>query len=175
MLVAVRRLPMGEALPAAGLLLLALSALGPRPVLIGLAWLAAVTPRLVAIDLAEHRLPDAIVLPGHPVVLAAVLLDGWSTGTGALPAVLAGATYGLVVLLLHVTGGMGFGDVKLAPLLGALAAQAVPGGAVLAVVLAFLAGGLAAAAVLLRRGAQARMAFGPAMLLGAWAAIALLA
>lgn len=174
MLAAARRVPVGEALPAAGLLVLAALALGPRPVLLGVAWLAAVTPRLVAVDVAEHRLPDAIVLPGYPVVLAAVLLDGWSRGIPSTEALLAGAAYGTVILLLHVLGGMGFGDVKLAPLLGALAAAAA-GAAVLAVVLAFLAGGIAATAVLLRRGAGARMPFGPPMLLGAWAAILLTA
>jgi leader peptidase (prepilin peptidase)/N-methyltransferase len=65
---------------------------------------------------------------------------------------------------------MGLGDVKLAPLLGALAAVPVPAGGVLAVVLAFLAGGVASVVVLARQGTGARLAFGPPMLLGAWAA-----
>lgn len=164
---------MGEALPALGLLAVAIVALGPQPLLLGFAWLALVTPRLVAIDLAEHRLPDAIVLPGYPVVLAAVLLQSWVTGTPPLDAAFAGAACGLVFLLLHVTGGMGFGDVKLAPLLGALAALAVPGGALVWVVLAFLIGGVGAAVVLVRRGARARMPFGPPMLLAAWALLLL--
>ncbi len=175
MLVAVRRLPIGEAVPAAGLLVMAIAALGPRPILLGLAWLAAVTPRLIAIDVAEHRLPDAIVLPGYPVVLGAVVLDGWATGLAPAGAVLAGCAYGLVVLVLHVLGGMGFGDVKLAPLLGALATAAVPGGAVLAVVLAFLVGGVVSVVVLVRSGPGSRMAFGPPMLLGAWSALGPLA
>lgn len=174
MLVALRRVPVTEALPAAGLLLVALLALGPRPILVGLAWLAVVTPRLVAIDVAEHRLPDAIVLPGYPVVLAGVVLDGWASGIPPFGAILAGCAYGLLILALHLLGGMGFGDVKLAPLLGALAAAAAPGGAVLAVVVTFLLGGLAAVVVLIRRGTGARMAFGPPMLLGAWTAIALM-
>lgn len=175
MLVAVRRVPVAEALPAVGLMVVAVLALGPRPILLGLAWLAAVTPRLIAVDLAEHRLPDAIVLPGYPVVLAAVLLDAWSAGVAPVQPVLAGCAYGLLILVLHVLGGMGFGDVKLAPLLGALAAAAVPGGAVLAVVLPFLVGGVAAMVVLIRRGPGARLAFGPPMLLGAWGAVVLLA
>jgi leader peptidase (prepilin peptidase)/N-methyltransferase len=87
--------------------------------------------------------------------------------------VLAGAGCGLVFLLLHVAGGMGFGDVKLAPLLGALTAIAVPGGALLWVVLAFLIGGVGAVVVLTRRGTGVRMPFGPPMLLAAWAVLLL--
>lgn len=173
MRIAVPRLPAAEVLPALGLLLLAAAALGHRPVLVGFAWLAVVTPRLVAVDLAEHRLPDAIVLPGYPVVLAAVLLQAWASHAAPLPSVLAGLACGSVLLLLHLAGGMGLGDVKLAPLLGALAAAAVPGGAVLWLVLAFLIGGAGAAVVLIRRGPHARMAFGPPMLLAAWAVLLL--
>ena len=168
MLAVARRVPVEEALPAVGLLAVALAVLGPRPLLLGLAWLALVTPRLVATDLVEHRLPDPIVLPGYPVVLAAVLLDSWTASAAPGGAVLAGLACGLVLLLLHVAGGMGFGDVKLAPLLGALAAAAVPGGALVWLVLAFLLGGIGAAVVLVRRGAGARMPFGPPMLAAAW-------
>jgi leader peptidase (prepilin peptidase)/N-methyltransferase len=172
-LVAVRRIPVAEVLPVLGLLLVAALALGPQPVLLGFAWLAVVTPRLVAIDLAEHRLPDAIVLPGYPVVLAAVLLQAFAGRTAPAPAVLAGLGCGLVLLLLHLAGGMGLGDVKLAPLLGALIAAALPGGAVLWLVVAFLLGGAGAVVVLIRRGAGARMAFGPPLLLAAWAVLLL--
>lgn len=173
MLAVVRRLPVGEALPVLGLLAVAIAVLGPQPAALGFGWLAWVTPRLVAIDLAEHRLPDAIVLPGYPVVLAAVLLRSWAVGVEPLGVVLAAAACGLVFLLLHLAGGMGFGDVKLAPLLGALSGLAVPGGALLWIVLAFLAGGIAAIAVLVRRGTGARMPFGPPMLIGAWAVLLL--
>ncbi|MGT2424983.1 prepilin peptidase [Amnibacterium kyonggiense] len=169
MLAVARRVPSAAALPVVGLLTVAVLALGPRPALTGFVWLAAVTPRLVETDLAEHRLPDAVVLPGYPVVLAAVLLHAWSEGSAPLAVVVAGAACGLVFLLLHVAGGMGFGDVKLAPLLGALAAVAVPGGALLWLVAAFLLGGLGAAVVLIRHGVGARLAFGPPMLLAAWA------
>lgn len=168
MLAVARHLPVGEALPALGLLAVATLAIGPRPILLGAAWLALVTPRLVAIDLAEHRLPDAIVLRGYPAVLAAVLLDSLSRGVAPAGPVLAGLACGLVFLLLHAAGGMGLGDVKLAPLLGALAACALPGGALVWLLLAFLLGGIGATVVLIRRGAGARMPFGPPMLAAAW-------
>ena len=168
MLAAARRFPVTEALPAFGLFVVAAVAVGPQPVLLGFVWLALVTPRLVAVDIAEHRLPDAVVLPGYPLVLGAVLLDAWASGDAVAEVVLAAFACGLVFLLLHLNGGMGFGDVKLAPLLGALAAAASPGGALVWLVVAFLLGGLGAAAVLLRRGRGARMAFGPPMLAAAW-------
>ena len=163
----------GEALPAVLLTVAALLALGPRPVVLGLAWLAIVTPGLIAVDIAEHRLPDAVVLPGYPIVLGAVALDAVVRGSDGLAPLVAGVAYGLTLLVLHLSGGLGFGDVKLAPLLGALAAAALPGGAVLAVVLAFLAGGVLSIGVLIRHGAGARLAFGPPMLLGAWATVLL--
>jgi leader peptidase (prepilin peptidase) / N-methyltransferase len=169
MIAVARRIPVGEALPAAGLLLLAAAALGLRADLLGFAWLAVVTPRLVAVDVAEHRLPDAIVLPGYPVVLVAVLLRAVEAGSPPSGSVLAALACGLVFLLLHLAGGLGFGDVKLAPLLAALSASAIPGGAVLWLVLAFLLGGVGAAVVLVRRGLGARLPFGPSMLLAAWA------
>ena len=112
MLAVVDRVRNPEVPVAVALTVLAAVAVGARPLLIGLVWLAAVTPPLVETDLARHRLPDAVVLPGYPVVLAALVLDGWARGYDALPAVLAGAGSGLVLLLLHVTGGLGFGDPK---------------------------------------------------------------
>lgn len=144
-------------------------AVGPRPLLAGLVALAVVTPRLVAVDIAEHRLPDAIVLPVLAIVLAAVALDGGDRGTAAW----AAGAYGLLLLVLHAIGGMGLGDVKLAPALGLLAGALGPLPAVAAPFLAFVLGGLAAVVVLLRRGAGAAMPFGPPMLLGAWTAVLL--
>ncbi|MDQ1513777.1 MAG: leader peptidase (prepilin peptidase) / N-methyltransferase [Microbacteriaceae bacterium] len=174
-----RRLPLrvparAEQVAAALLLVLgALVAVGPRPLALGLVWLAVVTPRLIAVDVAEHRLPDAVVLPGYPVVLAAVALDGASSGSGVLPALGSAGAYGGLLLLLHVAGGMGFGDVKLAPLLGLLAGALGSGAALAAPVLAFLAGGAVASAALLRTGPRGSVPFGPSMLLGAWAAVLL--
>jgi leader peptidase (prepilin peptidase)/N-methyltransferase len=172
-----RRLPLGvpaRAEEVAVTLLLALAvlvAIGPRPLGLGLAWLAVVTPRLIAVDVAEHRLPDAVVLPGYPVVLAAVALEGAATGTGTLTALASAGAYGGLLLVLHVAGGMGLGDVKLAPLLGLLAGALGSGAALAAPVLAFLAGGGVAVAAIVRRGLGGSVPFGPSMLLGAWAAV----
>jgi leader peptidase (prepilin peptidase)/N-methyltransferase len=146
-----------------------LAAVGPRPVAIGLIWLALVTPRLIAVDIAEHRLPDAIVLPALAIAAGSVLLDEGDRST----ALAAAACYGLLLLALHLLGGMGLGDVKLAPVLGLLTGALGPAAAIVSPLFAFLTGGLAAVAVLLRRGPGAAMPFGPAMLLGAWATVLL--
>jgi leader peptidase (prepilin peptidase)/N-methyltransferase len=167
--------PVDEAVAAPALALAAVLVVGPRPVAAGFAWLAVVTPRLIAVDIAERRLPDAVVLPGYPVVLAAVALDAAATGTGAGLAVASAAGYGGLLLLLHLAGGMGFGDVKLAPLLGLLAGALGSGPALAAPFLAFLAGGGLAVAAVLRSGLRGSVAFGPPMLLGAWGAVLLAA
>lgn len=167
------RLPRDEVVLAVLLAVGALVAVGPRPALLGALWLAAVTPRLVATDIAERRLPDRLVLPGWPVALAAAVLGAASGGTAVAVAAGLAVAYGLVLLLLHVAGGMGLGDVKLAPVLGLTAAAVSPAAGLLAPLVAFLAGGSLAAVVLVRRGPGASVPFGPAMLLGAWAAMLL--
>ncbi|HEY8318456.1 MAG TPA: prepilin peptidase [Amnibacterium sp.] len=151
----------------------ALDAVGPRPALLGLLWLAAITPRLAAIDIAEHRLPDRLVLPAWPVALAAALLEAAAGGTPLLVAAGIAVGYGSLLLVLHLAGGMGLGDVKLAPVLGLAAAAASPTAGIGAPLLAFLVGGVIALVALIRQGAGASVPFGPAMLLGAWAAVLL--
>ncbi|MEV8505160.1 prepilin peptidase [Actinoplanes sp. NPDC051475] len=140
-------------------------------------YLAAIAIALAAIDLDVLRLPDRIVLPSYAV--AAVLL---------VPTVLAGQTSwhvvvrGLLAALLlfafyralaAVPGGMGYGDVKLAPLLGFylgwLGWNAVAVGAFAA----FLLGGLVAVVLMAMRmaGRKSRIPFGPYMLAGAFLAV----
>jgi leader peptidase (prepilin peptidase)/N-methyltransferase len=117
---------------------------------------------LCAIDLAVHRLPDVIVLPA--TALAA--LSAWSPRALAGGAVLA---TGYAVLAVLPRSGLGFGDVKLAGLLGvALAALGRPA-LVWGTVLAFGLGGVVALALLVTRRARrdTQLPFGPAMLAGA--------
>jgi len=136
-------------------------------------YLAAVAVALALIDLDVHRLPDAIVLPSYPVLV--VLLGGASALEGEWDAALRAAVGGVALFVAYYAlavakpGGMGFGDVKLAGVLGmALAWQ---GWAALVVggFAAFLTGGLVGIALLAARRAGRRSAlpFGPFMLLGA--------
>lgn len=129
---------------------------------------------LIRADLAEHRLPNAIVLPA--TALIGVLLSGASllagdtdaVGRAAAGALLLGAFY--AVLWAAGRGrGMGGGDVKLALLVGFFLAW--HGWAPLAIggAAAFVAGGACAVALVAARRATARthIAFGPFMLIGA--------
>ncbi|WP_052442837.1 hypothetical protein [Streptacidiphilus neutrinimicus] len=93
------------------------------------AWLvlAVLGPVLSVLDMALFRLPDAIVLPASPVVLALLAASGSVHGsTSPLSRSLAtGLASGLVMagLALLSHGGLGWGDVKvcaglLGPVLG---------------------------------------------------------
>ncbi|MEU6401473.1 A24 family peptidase [Streptomyces sp. NPDC046985] len=99
------------------------AATGPRPE--AAVWLLAapLCVLLALVDLRVHRLPDVLTLPlagGTAVLLGAAALlpaAGGSWRTALLGAAALGAVY--FVLFLVNPSGMGFGDVKLAPALGA--------------------------------------------------------
>jgi leader peptidase (prepilin peptidase)/N-methyltransferase len=107
--------------------------------------------------------------------------------TGDIPGVsmVSAGGYFLFMLALALAGGMGMGDVKLAFVLGAVTGMwgVVP--AVLSPVCAFVSGGIVSAVILVTTQLvsrtsgvtawqitqQRRIAFGPFMLAGAWAAL----
>jgi leader peptidase (prepilin peptidase)/N-methyltransferase len=145
--------------------------------LVAFLYLAAISILLTAIDLDVRRLPNSIVLPsylvgGIPLTAAALL--------GGRPEVLLVAGIGLVasvlfygVLWFAKPGGMGFGDVKAAGVLGMyLGFLGWPQLAV-GVAAAFLLGGLFGLALLATRraGRGTSIPFGPWMFLGAWIGI----
>jgi leader peptidase (prepilin peptidase) / N-methyltransferase len=149
----------------------------------GLSWklpaylyLAGVAVALTAIDLDTMRLPDAIVLPSYGIALglltpAMVAEDGWAAGIRSL---LAGAAlFVLYFGIATVHHGMGFGDVKLALLLGLylgfLGWQFLAVGAFAG----FLLGGVVGAVLLAagRATRRTRIPFGPYMLAGAFLAV----
>ncbi|MCQ1954324.1 A24 family peptidase [Arthrobacter sp. zg-Y238] len=144
-----------------------------------LVWFAAVAVRLAVIDIRTRRLPNTLVLPSYPV--AGVLLAGAALAAGEPDRVSAmlvggGALWiGFFALRLLSPAGMGFGDVKLAGLLGLYLGFLGPGHVLAGVVAAFVFGGLwGVALILTRRGtASSTVAFGPFLLLGA--AVAMLA
>ncbi|SDQ46703.1 A24 family peptidase [Quadrisphaera sp. DSM 44207] len=142
-----------------------------------LLYLTAIAVVLAVIDVDVHRLPDAIVLPSYAVGGALIALAAVAAGD---PAALARAAVGSAALwLLYFAlavakpGGMGFGDVKLAGVLGLYLGWL--GWAELAVgaALGFLLGGVAGVGLLLARRASRRSAipFGPFMLAGALLAV----
>lgn len=124
------------------------------------------------VDVRVHLLPNAIVLPSYPV-LAALLLGAaaWERSwTGLVWAAVGGvALWGFFMLLLLVyPAGMGFGDVKLAGLLGLALGWLGFGHVVLGLFAAFVLGGLAGLTLILARRAHRRSAipFGPFLLAG---------
>ncbi len=141
-----------------------------------LAYLAAVSVALALIDLDTRRLPDALVLPSYPVALALLALASWAPGqtsdwgafVRALIACAALFTVYLVVLLVYPRG-MGFGDVKLAGVLGLYLGWCGWGAVVVGWFGAFLLGGVFAVGLMVagRAGKGSAIPFGPWMLLGA--------
>ena len=139
-------------------------------------YFAAISLALAIIDAETRRLPNALVLPAYPV--AAVLLTVVAALTGSwsslLMALVGGVILGGLYLLLALAwpAGMGWGDVKLAGVIGILLGWL--GWEALAVgsIAAFLLGGIVGIALLLAgRGPKAQVPFGPWMLVGAWIGI----
>jgi len=141
-------------------------------------YLGAVGAALTLIDLDVHRLPDLIVLPSYPIVFVLLLVPTVVTGRweALLRAVLAGVVLFVAYLVLALVspggGGLGFGDVKLAGVLGLWLGWLGWGQVAVSVLAAFVIGGLIALTLLLtgRAGRSSHIAFGPSMILGAWAA-----
>jgi leader peptidase (prepilin peptidase)/N-methyltransferase len=140
-------------------------------------YLGAIGVALAAIDIAHHRLPNALVLPSYPVGLVLLGAAAATRGDGeaylralAGMAVLYGAYF---LLLLAHPAGLGFGDVKLAGLLGLHLAWLGWEVLVVGAVLGVFAGGLAGVLLLVARRVNRRssIAYGPALLAGAFVAI----
>lgn len=141
--------------------------------------LAAVSGPLVVADARWRVLPNRIVLPA--IGAAAVVLGGAALAAGDAAPLLGGALGGAVLfagylaIALAVPGGMGMGDVKLAALLG-LVLGAMPWPTWFTGVAAgFVLGAVVAlgALVIRRASLHSHVPFGPAMIAGAWLAIAL--
>lgn len=136
-------------------------------------YLAAIGVALALIDLDLHRLPDAIVLPSYPVLAALLALASWAEHDWAalLRALIGGAVLLAFYAVLAVAwpGGMGWGDVKLAGLLGAALGWLGWGALVVGAFGAFLLGGLFSIGLmaLRRAGRRTGIPFGPWMILGA--------
>lgn len=141
-------------------------------------WFAALTLTLGIIDLDVKRIPNRVLYPGTGVAVVLVVAGGLVEGSGGavVRALAGGAAYfsALLVVALVARGGFGMGDVKLAFLLGVFAAYRSWGSLVVAVFGGFVLGGLAAIVLLVARRAGRRdlIPFGPALVVGAWVAIA---
>jgi leader peptidase (prepilin peptidase)/N-methyltransferase len=135
------------------------------------------TVGLVWIDLDVHRLPVGLVVPTSGWLFGLLAVASVATGdlrwlAGLVGALVMGAVYLLISVL--PGGGVGGGDVRLAPVIGGLLGWLGLAPFVVGLMAGFFVGGVAAVALLaLRRvGLRTSIAYGPAMCLGAWLAIA---
>ena len=170
------RYPAVEAATAALFAVMALR-LGPDPVLPAYLYLAAVGLALALIDLDVRRLPDALTLPSYVVVAALLALAAaLGSGSGHLGRALLGglAMYALYFALCFAyPAGMGFGDVKLAGVLGMATAWLGWGAWAVGLFAGFLFGGVFGIALIAlgRAGRRSKVPFGPFMLLGTLLAV----
>lgn len=132
---------------------------------------------LALIDLDTMRLPDAIVKPSWIVVSLLLLLPTIANGTwedlkrAGIGAAVVGAAYlGLWFVTLGL--GLGFGDVKLAPILGAMAGYLSWNAVIVGNAAAWLLGGILGIALLIKQHARKegrkKVPFGPFLLAGTW-------
>ncbi|GGK28580.1 prepilin peptidase [Pilimelia terevasa] len=170
------RYPLVEAGTAA--LFVAVTArFGVDPALPAYLYLAAVAVALAMIDVDVKRLPNVIVLPSYGVgvllLLPAVLVGGdWSALVrGLLGMTVLFALY-FTLTLVH-PAGMGFGDVKLAGLLGLYLGWLSWSSVWVGTLAGFLLGSVVGVALLASGRADRKTAlpFGPAMLAGAFLAV----
>jgi leader peptidase (prepilin peptidase)/N-methyltransferase len=134
---------------------------------------AAIAVALALIDLDVHRLPNVVVLPAYPVlgVLLAVGVGGHGLLRAAAGALLLFGFF--FVVAVAAPGGIGFGDVKLAGVVGGMTAAISWGAFLTSAFGGFLLGALAGVLLILGRRAHRKTAvpFGPFMLIAAWASI----
>lgn len=152
----------------------------------GLSWIlpallafAASATVLTLVDLAEKRLPNAVVFPTLGVVAALLVPATWAAGTWwPLLWAAAGAAgmFALYLLLAFISpSAMGMGDVKLSLVIGLLLGWFGLSTWLVGLLSAFVVGGLIAVIALVLRRVTLRgsIPFGPSMLAGAVIAVVL--
>lgn len=137
-------------------------------------YFAAICIALTLIDIDVMRLPSAIILPSYVVGAAllslAIALGDSGLADGGRAALGMAGLWGLYALLATVKkGGMGWGDVRLAGVLGGYLGWVGVGALVVGGFSAFLLGGVWAIGVMAFGGGtrKSRIPFGPWMMLGA--------
>lgn len=132
---------------------------------------------LSIIDIEWQRLPNQIVFLLYPITIAGFVValavgDGWSQFPSLTLSGLAGALLWLGVIgsIWFITHGkaMGLGDVKLAPVLGAILGWQTFSSAAVGLLLAFVMGGVAGIFLIIFRETtgKSKIAFGPFLILG---------
>jgi len=139
---------------------------------------AGVTLTLIITDVDEKLIPNKVLFPGGAAAIVLLVIEATVSDRvdRLLPSLAAGAGYYVVFLGVHLLNreGFGMGDVKLAFLLGFFTMFDSLRIFLLGVFFTGFIGGLPAIVLLLMRrvGPKYAIPYGPAMVLGAWAAIA---
>ncbi|MEV5716746.1 prepilin peptidase [Amycolatopsis mediterranei] len=140
-------------------------------------YFGAIGIALALIDLDCRRLPNAIVLPSYPVLLLLLTAsacwrgDWWSLARAGIG---GAALFGFYLLLaLAYPAGMGFGDVRLAGILGGILAYLSWPALLVGAFGGFLLGAVAGVVVLAtgKGGRKTALPFGPFMIAAALVAI----
>jgi leader peptidase (prepilin peptidase)/N-methyltransferase len=145
--------------------------------LVAYLYLVAITVALALIDLETHTLPNRIVLPGYAVAgalfLAASIVAGNYDALIRAGIGMSGLWLLYAILAFSYPRGMGFGDVKLAGVLGLFLGWAGWGPLLIGAFAAFLLGGIFSIVLLAAKKANRKsgIPFGPWMLAGAWVGI----
>lgn len=147
------------------------------PVILAFLYLAAITIALGIIDIETHKLPNRIVLPAYIVASVLFTITSVMSGdySGLLRAGIGGAAMFIAYFLMAIAypKGMGFGDVKLAGVLGLYLGWVGFGALIVGAFAAFLVGGVYAVGLIIARRANRKsgIPFGPWMFAGAWIGI----
>ena len=141
---------------------------------------ALLTLTLALTDLRAQLIPDRINLPGSVGSAVLLGLGAFAAGQQAAlgRAVLGAAVFAIFALILFVVGrgrSFGFGDVKLAPVLGLFTAFEGWEAFGVGIFAGIMVGGAAALVLVAARlrAAQDHFAFGPALIAGAWIGLTL--
>lgn len=136
-----------------------------------------VTLTLVITDLDEKLIPNKILFPGGAVAIVLLVIEAAVSNRSArlLPSLGAAAGYYGIFLIVHLLNrqGFGFGDVKLAFLLGFFTMFDSLRIFLVSIFFTGFIGGIPALVLLATRrvGPKYALPYGPAMVAGAWAAI----
>ncbi len=153
------------------------AALGPTWLLPAHLVMVAITTILILTDLDHLRIPNRILYPGTVLAVAALGLgaavEGRVTDFGR--GLTGGAAYLVLFLLVYLAArgqGFGFGDVKLAFLLGVFASFHSWQLLARSLFATALLGGIPALILLARgRSRSAYLPYGPPLIIGTWVAI----
>lgn len=138
---------------------------------------AATSVVLFVTDVDHKLIPNRVLYPAAAATAALLVVGALAEGRTdrLVPAALGAAGYfaALFVVYLVARGGFGFGDVKLAVLLGMVTAFQSQRTVLLAVFFTGVIGGVPAILLLISRRARGsdEMPYGPPMLAGAWTAL----